>query len=515
LDFWIFGFLDFWIFGFLYVSPAYLDQKPRAKYIKRMFDALSEKFSGIFRGLRGRGKITEDNVQEAVRQVRTALLEADVNIQVAKEFCNLVQDAAIGQEVIKTLKPEQVFVKIVHDELVKLMGPVDPRIPFVTPGPTIILMAGLQGSGKTTTCAKLAKMCIEKGKRPLLVAADLKRPAAIDQLEVVGEQVGAAVYTERGHQNPVKVCKNGIREAVKSGRDVVILDTAGRLSIDEELMAEVADVAKTTKPHQIFLVIDAMTGQDAVTTAKNFNERLELDGLILTKFDSDTRGGAALSVKRITGKPIKFVGVGEKLDAIEAFHPERIAGRILGMGDMLSLVEKAQQQYDAEESAKLEAKMAKGSMTLDDFLLQLKKMQKMGSMKDLMKKIPGLGAELGDMDFDESEITRMEAVIQSMTPRERTNPSIIDTSRRRRIAKGSGADPTDVSGLVKTFNQMRDMMKMMAGKKSIIDRMKFATQMSKMALSGGGMMKTKGSTAATKRRSSKKDKRKSRKRGRK
>jgi signal recognition particle subunit SRP54 len=476
-----------------------------------MFDTLSNRLSGIFRGLRGRGKITEENVAEVMREIRTALLEADVHLEVVRTFCDEVQKQAVGAEVIKTLRPADVMVKIVHDELVRLMGPVDPKIPFITPGPTVLLMAGLQGSGKTTTCGKMAKMLLEQAKRPLLVAADLKRPAAIDQLEVLGGQINVPVYTERNHQNPVKVCRNGIAQARKTDRDVVILDTAGRLAIDEELMAEVAQIAQTTNPQQIYLVLDAMTGQDAVNTARAFNQRLELDGVILTKFDSDTRGGAALSVKQVTGKPIKFIGVGEKLEAIEPFHPDRVAGRILGMGDVLSLVEQAQKQYDAEEAAKLEAKMKTGKFGLDDFLLQLRKMKQMGSMRDLIKKIPGMGDMMGDMEIDESELARMEAVIQSMTPRERENPKIIDASRRRRIARGSGTDPSDVSQLVKSFEPMRNMMKAMSGQ-SFWQRIKMGTQFSQMMAGGGAMPRMKGSTAAPKRQLSRKDKRKRRRR---
>lgn len=475
-----------------------------------MFDALTEKLGGIFRGLRGRGKITEDNISAVMVEIRTALLEADVNLDVAKAFCEDVAKKAVGAEIIKTLRPAELMVKIVHDELVQLMGPVDPRIPFVTPGPTILLMAGLQGSGKTTTCGKLARMLLEKAKRPLMVAADLKRPAAIDQLEVLGIQVGCPVYVERNQSNPVKVCRNGVLHARKTDRDVVILDTAGRLAIDDELMDEVARVAKETQPHQIYLVLDAMTGQDAVGTAKAFNARLELDGCILTKFDSDTRGGAALSVKRITGKPIKFVGVGEKLDALEEFRPDRVAGRILGMGDVLTLVEQAQRQYDAQEAARLESRMAKGAFSLDDFMLQLNKMRQMGSLKDIVKKIPGMGEMMGDLDdFDEGELVRMEAAIQSMTPKERANPKIIEASRRRRIAKGAGCDPSDVGQLVKMFLPMKKMMQEMSGK-SMWQRLKMGTQFSKM-LAGGGVPKLKGSTADSRRSLSKKDKRKRRK----
>lgn len=473
-----------------------------------MFDALTNKLNDVFRGLRGRGKISEGNVGEVMKEIQTALLEADVNLDVARAFCDEVQQKAIGAEVIKTLKPADVMVKIVHDELVRLMGPVDPRIPFVTPGPTVLLMAGLQGSGKTTTCGKMAKMLLGRAKRPLLVAADLKRPAAIDQLEVLGAQVGVPVYTERGHQNPVKVCRNGIAEARKTDRDVVILDTAGRLAIDEELMAEIAKVAEAVGPQQIYLVLDAMTGQDAVHTAKAFNERLELDGIILTKFDSDTRGGAALSVKRVTGKPIKFIGVGEKLEAIEEFHPDRVAGRILGMGDILTLVEQAQRQYDKGEAEKMEAKMASGKFGLDDFLMQLRKMKGMGSMKDLVKKIPGMADMLGDEEIDDTELDHFEAMILSMTPKERANPKIIDTPRRRRIARGAGVDPADVSQLVKQFEPMRNMMKMMSGQ-SFMQRLKMGTQFSKM-MAGGGMPKFKGSSFGTQRKLSKKDKRKRR-----
>jgi signal recognition particle subunit SRP54 len=475
-----------------------------------MFDTLTNKLNDVFRGLRGRGKITEGNVAEVMREIRTALLEADVHLDVARAFCDEVQQKAIGAEVIKTLRPADVMVKLVHDELVQIMGPVDSRIPFITPGPTVLLMAGLQGSGKTTTCGKMAKMLLARAKRPLLVAADLKRPAAIDQLEVLGEQIGVPVYTERGHQNAVKVCRNGINEARKSDRDVVILDTAGRLAIDEELMDEIAKVAQATNPQQIYLVLDAMTGQDAVNTAKIFNETLELDGIILTKFDSDTRGGAALSVKHVTGKPIKFIGVGEKLDALEEFHPDRIAGRILGMGDVLSLVEQAQKQYDHAEATKLEAKMATGKFTLDDFLGQLRKMKEMGSMKDLIKKIPGMAEMVGDEEIDETELVRFEAAIESMTPRERANPKLIDTSRRRRIARGAGVDPADVSQLVKQFEPMRNMMKMMSGQ-SFMQRLKMGTQFSKM-MAGGVMPKFKAGTTATKRVLSKKDKRKRRRR---
>lgn len=477
-----------------------------------MFDALQDRFSDVFRKLRGRGRISEENVSEVMRDVRTALLEADVHLEVVKAFTQSVLEKAAGQEVIKTLKPDELMIKIVHDELVGLMGPIDSRIPWVAGGPTVILMAGLQGSGKTTTCAKLAKYCIAKGKKPMMVAADLKRPAAIDQLETLGQQLDVPVYVERDHQNPVKVCRNGVADAKKKLLDVVILDTAGRLSIDEELMKEVANIAGTTNPHQIYLVLDAMTGQDAVNTAKHFNERLELDGVIMTKFDSDTRGGAILSVKSIVQKPIKFIGVGEKLDRLEEFHPDRMAGRILGMGDIVSLVEQAQQEVTAEDAAKLEAKMAKGQLSLDDFIAQMDKVMGGRSMKDMLKMIPGVGKMMRDteMNIDEGEIRRMKAIVHSMTPKEKENPKIIDASRRRRIARGSGAGTEDVSGLCKQFLQARDVMKSMAGM-SMGDRMKFGSQFAQMSMAGQmPQVKSKGGRAKYK--PAKRDKRKQRKR---
>jgi len=427
-----------------------------------VFDALTEKFSSVFRSLSGRGRITEANIGDAMQEVRKALLEADVNYQVVKDFTKSVREAALGAEVIKSLHPGQVMVKIVHDELVKLMGPVDTRIYFVSPGPTVILLAGLQGCGKTTTAGKLANYLVAKGKRPLLVADDLKRPAAIDQLITLGEQLNIPVYSER-IQDAVRVAKDSIARARQNGNDVVILDTAGRLHIDEEMMTEVADVAKAVSPHQIYLVCDAMTGQDAVNSAREFNSRLELDGVILTKLDGDARGGAALSVKAVTGKPIKFIGVGEKLDKLEEFHPDRMAGRILGMGDVVTLVERAQEQFDAEEAQKLQAKMAKGSFGFDDFLKQMQAVRKMGGFGDMLKLIPGMGSQLSGLDLDEDEIRRVEGIVHSMTLQERRDPDIIDSSRRRRIAAGAGVDVHDVSSLVKTFERSRDMMKNLSG----------------------------------------------------
>ena len=477
-----------------------------------MFDALTDRFSDVFRKMRGRGKITEDNVREIMREIRTALLEADVHLDVVKSFTKSVTDKAIGSEVIKTLHPDQLMVKIVQDELIELMGPVDSRIPWVAGTPTIILMAGLQGSGKTTTCAKLAKYCLDRGKKPLLVGADLKRPAAIDQIEVLAGQLDVPFHTERGHENAVKVCRNGVMAAQRKMLDVVILDTAGRLAIDEVLMTEVANIAQTVSPHQIYLVLDAMTGQDAVNTAREFNNRLELDGVIMTKFDSDTRGGAILSVKSITSKPIKFIGVGEKLDRLEEFHPDRMAGRILGMGDIVSLVEQAQQQVDAEEAARLEAKMKKGDLSLDDFIGQMDKMMGGRSLKDLLKMIPGVGGMMNqtDMQIDEGEIKRMKAIVSSMTPKEKANPKLLDASRRRRIARGSGSNPEDVSGLCKQFLQARDMMKQMAGM-SMGDRMKFGSQFAQMSMAGGKMPTVKAKTRARPK-PSRRDRRKARKR---
>ncbi len=453
-----------------------------------MFEVLSDKLGAVLRGLRGRGRITESNVREAMRDVRTALLEADVNVEVARKFCDECVEKALGQKVIDTLKPEQVIVKVVYDELVTMMGPVESRIPFVSQPPTIILMAGLQGSGKTTTCAKLARYCMLRGKKPMLVAADLKRPAAIDQLEVLGKQLEIPVHAERDHQQPVRVCRNAVNDARKLDRDVVILDSAGRLAIDDELMSELSQVAQATRPHQIYLVLDAMTGQDAVSTAKAFDERLELDGVILTKFDSDTRGGAALSVKSVTGKVIKFIGVGEKIDALEEFHPERIASRILGMGDVVSLVEKAQQAVDADEAAKAQEKMLKGTFGLDDFLSQLESFRKMGPMKQILKMIPGMGSALGNLDLPEDDLDRFRGMIHSMTPKERRNPDLIEASRRRRIARGAGVDPQDVSGLVKQFLQMRGLMKQMAGL-GLGQRVKMTQTLSQMGLMEGKVPK--------------------------
>ncbi len=449
-----------------------------------MFEALTDKFSDIFRKMSGRGRISEENVRDAMREVRQALLEADVHFRVVRKFCDQVTEKAIGVEVIKSLHPGQMMIKIVHDELIGLMGPVDTRIYYVSPPPTIIMMAGLQGSGKTTTCGKLARFITRQGKHPLLVACDLQRPAAVEQLTIVGEQVKVPVFRAEGEKNPVKVARNSLAFARENGRDVVIIDTAGRLHVDEEMMKQAQEIAAAVHPHQIYLVCDAMTGQDAVNSAKEFNERLELDGVILTKFDSDARGGAALSVKAVTGKPIKFIGVGEKLDALEEFHADRMASRILGMGDVLTLVEKAQQEFDAEQQAKMQEKMAAGRFTLDDFLAQMKQMKKLGPLKDILKLMPGMGQQIKDMQMDDGEMDRMEAIIHSMTAKEREDPELIDASRRRRIARGSGTDPQDVSGMVKSFTMAAGMMKQMAGMGQK-DRMAFAQQMSQTGMMGG------------------------------
>lgn len=423
-----------------------------------MFDALTQKFNTVFRSLSGRGRITEANISDAMHDVRKALLEADVNYNVVKQFCKDVTAAAMGAEVIKSLHPGQVMVKIVNDELTRLMGPVDTKVYFVSPGPTIILLAGLQGCGKTTTAAKLGKYLVAKGKKPVLVADDLQRPAAIEQLKVLGEQLNIPVYCEDS-KDAIRVARNGVKYAKDNGLDVVVLDTAGRLHIDEEMMTQVTDVAKAVNPHQIYLVCDSMTGQDAVNSAKEFNQRLELDGVILTKLDGDARGGAALSVKAVTGKPIKFIGVGEKLDKLEEFHPDRMASRILGMGDVVSLVEKAQEQFSSDEAKKMQEKLVKGRFDFNDFLKQMAAVKNMGGAKNMLKLLPGMGSAMGDMDIEEGDMKRMEAIVHSMTLKEREDPEVIDSSRRRRISAGAGVQPNDVSGLVKTFLRSRDMMK--------------------------------------------------------
>jgi len=458
-----------------------------------LFETLTDRFSQAIRRLTGRGRISRDNISEAMEDVRRALLEADVNYKTAKDFCDSVVEKAIGAKVLESLHPSQVMVKIVHDELTNLIGPVDSRIYYVSPGPTVIMLAGLQGSGKTTTAGKLAKFVAAQGKKPLLVAADLQRPAAIDQLEILARQLEMPAYCDRNSKDAVAVCRAAINRASAAGEDVVILDTAGRLHIDANLMAELRNIVQAVNPQQIYLVCDAMTGQDAVNSAKEFNDQLELDGVILSKMDGDARGGAALSIKAVTGKPIKFIGVGEKLDRLEEFHPERMAGRILGMGDVVSLVEKAQEQFDAAEAEKMQEKLLSDRFTMDDLLTQMQAIKKMGPLKDILKMLPGMGGQLKDMpNFDERELSRTQAIIQSMTREERADPDTIDASHRRRIARGSGTEPTDVAELVKTFGRMGHMVKAFSsqgllggGGKGIFGKMKMAKQLSTMDLFSG------------------------------
>jgi signal recognition particle subunit SRP54 len=449
-----------------------------------MFDDLQKRLSTAFRRFRASGVLTEANMREGLREVRNALLEADVNYNVVQDFMVRITDKAVGSQLIKSIRPEQQIVKIVHDELIELVGPVDPSIRFEKAGPTVLMLCGLQGSGKTTTCGKLARLLAAQGRKPMLVAADLQRPAAVEQLRVIGNQVGAPVYSQ-GESNPVTVCQQALVEANRNGCDTLILDTAGRLHVDDELMAELTQIEKKVKPHQVFFVCDAMTGQDAVASADAFNKALELDGVILTKLDGDARGGAALSVRKVTGVPIKFVGKGEKLDKLEPFDPERLVGQMLGMGDIVGLVEAAQGVMDEDEARRQQEQLAKGKFDLDDFRKQIVHMKKMGSMQDLMSKIPGLNQmgldELGGIDADE-EIKRIQGIIDSMTPEERGDPGLIDIPRRRRIAAGSGVDPAQVSGLVKQFDAMAAVVKQMA-QMSMLDKIRTLTGLGRVAAS--------------------------------
>ena len=428
-----------------------------------MFENLSDRLERSFKILKGEGKITEINVAETLKDVRRALLDADVNYKVAKSFTETVKQKAMGMNVLTAIKPGQLMVKIVHDELAELMG--GETVGLKLDGkPSIILMSGLQGSGKTTFSGKLANMLKTKqNKRPLLVACDVYRPAAIQQLHVVGESVGVPVYSEPENKDVIAIAQNAIREAKAKNNDVVIIDTAGRLAVDEQMMNEIASLKDAVNPNETLFVVDSMTGQDAVNTAKEFNDRLDFDGVVLTKLDGDTRGGAALSIRTVVTKPIKFIGTGEKMEAIDAFHPSRMADRILGMGDVVSLVERAQEQFDEEEAKKLQKKIMKNKFDFNDFYNQIQQIKKMGNLKDLAGMIPGVGKAIKDVDIDDNAFKSIEAIIQSMTPKERTNPEILNTSRRQRIAKGSGTNIQEVNRLIKQFDQTRKMMKMVTG----------------------------------------------------
>ena len=428
-----------------------------------MFDNLSERLERSFKILKGEGKITEINVAETLKDVRRALLDADVNYKVAKNFTDTVKEIALGQNVLTAVKPSQLLVKIVHDELTKLMGSETADLQLKS-HPSVILMAGLNGAGKTTFSGKLALMLqTKKGKKPLMAACDVYRPAAIEQLKVLGEAMNIPVYEEPGCNDPVQIAQNAVQHAKAKGYDVVVVDTAGRLAVDEEMMREIAAIKNAINPDETLFVVDAMTGQDAVNTAKEFNERLDFDGVVLTKLDGDTRGGAALSIRTVVNKPIKFVGTGEKMEAIDPFHPSRMVDRILGMGDIVSLVEKAQEQFDEEEAKRLQKKIAKNQFDFNDFMNQIQQIKKMGNLKDLAAMIPGVGKALKDVEIDDNAFKGIEAIIQSMTPKERTNPEILNSSRRQRIAKGSGTNIQDVNRLIKQFDQTRKMMKMVTG----------------------------------------------------
>ncbi len=430
-----------------------------------MFDNLSERLERSFKILKGEGKISEINVAETLKDVRKALLDADVNYRVAKSFTDSVKEKALGQQVLTAVKPSQLMIKIVHDELTQLMGGEHVDI-NIKAKPAVILMSGLQGSGKTTFAGKLARMLKTKQNRhPLLVACDVYRPAAIEQLHVLAEQIGVPVYTEPDSKDPVTIASHAVEEAKKKGYDLVIVDTAGRLAVDEEMMKEISAIKEAIQPQEILFVVDSMTGQDAVNTAKEFNERLDFDGVVLTKLDGDTRGGAALSIRSVVNKPIKFIGTGEKLDAIDQFHPARMADRILGMGDIVSLVERAQEQYDEAEAKRLQRKIQKNQFDFNDFMSQIRQIKKMGNFKDLASMIPGVNKAIKEIDIDDNAFKSIEAIINSMTPKERSNPEILNGSRRQRIAKGSGTDIQQVNRLLKQFDQTRKMMKMVTGSK--------------------------------------------------
>lgn len=428
-----------------------------------MFEGLNDRLERSFKILKGQGKITEINVAETIKEIRKALLEADVSYKIAKDFTNTVKEKAMGADVLSAVSPKQLMVKIVHDELADLMGGDTSELD-VSKNPAVILMAGLQGSGKTTHTAKLASFLKnKKGKKPLMVACDVYRPAAIEQLKVLGNDIGVDVYTEEDNKNPVDIAKNALKRAHESSYNVVLVDTAGRLAIDEQMMKEISDIKKAINPQETLFVVDSMTGQDAVNTAKAFNDRLDFEGVILTKLDGDTRGGAALTIRSVVTKPIKFVGIGEKMEALDVFHPSRMADRILGMGDIVSLVERAQEQFDEEEAKKLQKKIAKNQFNFNDFLKQIKQIKKMGNIKDLMGMVPGMGKALKNVDIDDDAFKGIEAIIYSMTPAERETPKLIDGSRRRRIAKGAGVEVREVNQLLKQFGETSKMMRMMSG----------------------------------------------------
>lgn len=425
------------------------------------FENLSEKLQGTFKKLRGKGVLQESDINDAMREVKLALLEADVNFKVVKEFVASVKEKCMGAEVLESLTPGQQVIKIVNDELISLMGGTGSKLTYSPSGFTVLLMVGLQGTGKTTTCGKLANYLKKQGKKPMLCACDIYRPAAIDQLEVVGKSVDVPVYTNRNSRVAEDIALEAMQEAQKRGYNVLIVDTAGRLQIDEELMEELVRVKKAVKPHEILLVVDALTGQDAVNAAEGFNDKLGIDGIIMTKMDGDSRGGAALSAKKVTGRPIKFMGMGEKFDALEPFHPERMASRILGMGDMLSLIEKAQENYDEAKAAKLEKKLKKNEFTLEDFLEQMGEVRNMGGIGKMLEMLPGMGGKVSDDDLEKSEkeFKQMEAIIQSMTPAERKDPSILNASRRKRIAAGCGQPVSKINNLIKKYDEARKLMK--------------------------------------------------------
>ena len=448
-----------------------------------MFDNLSDKLERAFKVLKGQGQITEINVAETVKEIRRALVDADVNYKTAKEFTSTIKEKALGANVLQSISPGQLMIKITNEELTKLMG--SESVELDTKGnPSIILMAGLQGSGKTTHSGKLAKFLTDKKKKKVLLAAcDVYRPAAIDQLHVLGEQLGIEVYSNKEEKNPVKIAEAAVAYAKQNGFNSVIIDTAGRLAVDEKMMNEIEEIKRTINPQEILFVVDSMTGQDAVNTAKTFNDRLDFTGVILTKLDGDTRGGAAISIKSVVNKPIKFIGTGEKMEALDVFHPSRMADRILGMGDVVSLVEKVQQQFDEEEAKKLQAKIAKNKFDFNDFLGQLQQIKKMGNMKDLMGMIPGASKQMKDTDIDENAFKGIEAIILSMTPHERENPTVLNGTRKQRLAKGSGTNIQEVNKLLKQFKDTSKMMQMMNNKKGMMGMMKQMKQMQK----GGGM----------------------------